>query len=87
MSFTKMDGLVRVPVDITIPDDVNIPESRVVTLGYLIDSGCMELRKVDNMHNRKGPVYFADFKGTTRGYEIRETAYKSRTGQAVSFKP
>ena len=64
------------------------PDGQTTTIAALAAQGEIEFREAV-MQGRGGYVtrYFADFKGTTSGFQIGRTAYLSRTGGAPFPSP
>ena len=67
-------------------DLVRMPDGKVGTIAEFADKGLIEFKEEKNWSNRGKTKYFADIKGTTSGWEIRKTAYLSRTGKNAELK-
>lgn len=75
---------------IKLDSTVRRPDGSIAKLKYLIETGEMELREVKmSAKNDRGwrIAYFADFRGTTSGFEIGKYAYDSYLSKVKSQQP
>lgn len=75
---------------VRLSDPIRLPDGTVSTIAAELDAGRMMVRKVNRFHAPRSELghrvaYFADFVGTTTGFEIGKTAYESRAGLPVSL--